>query len=101
MNKNHKEYIQYCVENHVCRYCGSKLESKLIEGFSNDRDVEHSVCMACSRIEYGTVPSIFKIADEWCENHMIGFDSLPIYKREYEKSKICDVLNFYEDEKNK
>ena len=77
----------------VCSYCGGNLEIKAIT--SNDCLSGHKddtrdciVCMACSKIEHGTTPEIYKLAVK------IAHD-LFSEPSQYEISKCCYVVAKY------
>lgn len=83
----------------VCKYCGSKLQVRMLN-FGNIETANMEIfCTECDKIEYGTEPEIYKNAVYFVD--VMGFNAFPD-REETEKTrrmniaKVCDVISWHE-----
>lgn len=81
----------------VCRYCGEKLSLRKITYAAYDEAKIEIYCEKCDRIEYGTEPLIYRMAEYYVDE--IKFDYYPNFdentrKRRMNVASICDIIQW-------
>lgn len=80
-----------------CRYCGSPLTLRKITYAAYDEAKIELYCEHCDRIESGTEPELYKLAEYYVD--AIKYDHYPnlddsISKRRMNVAVVCDILNW-------
>lgn len=81
----------------VCRYCGGNLSLRKITYAAYDEAKIEIYCEKCDRIEYGTEPLIYRMAEYYADE--IKFDYYPNFdentrKRRMNVATICDIMQW-------
>ena len=81
----------------VCRYCGNPLSLRKITYAAYDEAKIEIFCERCGRIEFGTEPEIYQVAQYFIDE--IQYDHYPnldesVRKRRMNIAMICDILNW-------
>ena len=81
----------------VCRYCGGALGLRRITYSVYDEAKIELYCSSCDRIEYGTEPLIYKMAEYYQDE--LAFDYYPELddsadKRRMNIAAISDIMNW-------
>ena len=91
------EYLTNRVKRCVCRQCGGKLEKKVIAYNKYGGAGVELYCPKCEKIEYGTEPEIFALAQEFVDE--VEFDYFTEMEDELRHdqlnvAKMCDILGW-------
>lgn len=84
-------------ERCTCKYCGGKLGLRKITYSAYDEAKIEIYCNSCDRIEYGTEPIIYKMAEYYMETFQ--FDYYPELDDSTNKSRmnnavLCDIMGW-------
>lgn len=83
----------------VCKYCGGKLQVRLLD-FGQAETVNMEIfCKSCNMIEYGVEPEIYRNAVYFVDN--LGFNAYPDREldaatRKLNIAKVCDIISWHE-----
>lgn len=86
-------------ERCVCKYCGGKLEVKLLNFGQIETANMELFCTTCNRIEYGTEPEIYRNAVYYVD--AMGFNAFPDREpnektRKMNIGKVCDIISWHD-----
>lgn len=81
----------------VCKYCGSRLSLRKVTYAAYDEAKIDIYCENCNRMENGTEPLIYKMAEYFVDD--MQFDYYPeldpsISKRRMNIAVICDIISW-------
>lgn len=81
----------------ICKYCGGELGLRKITYSAYDEAKIEIYCNTCDRIEYGTEPIIYKMAEYYLE--MFRFDYYPELDDSTNKLRmnwavLCDIIGW-------
>jgi hypothetical protein len=97
MKKERTEKLLKRQKRCVCRQCGGPLEVRLIIHNQFGGQGMDLFCPHCGRIEYGTEPEIYKMAQDFVDKFEFNYYTEMVEderSRELNIGKVCDIASW-------
>lgn len=104
MNSQKVENIDYRLEHYVCKYCGGKLEKRLIIYNQYGGQGIDLYCPACGKVEFGIDPNLYMLAKAYVDKFEFNYytdmqENIRNYQMNIAKvATICDWLKKHDKE---